>query len=201
MRVREVDLMKKILLIIGVFSLLITACSSEIKQPSVQVEKQPSKEERINEILEQADATDKQRLNRIAPLLVENIEFSHASEIRVEEQFQKLYGDNPYSLNLEIDAEGKTSKEIKEIAYKNSTVLLEKLKEINEISYLQFNYALNVTDNYGNKKKLFEGIKINFRREEMDKINFYNFNYMNVPKVTKVRISPNAEQLLKSKGV
>ncbi|PED34158.1 hypothetical protein [Bacillus cereus] len=144
--------MKKSLLIIGVFSLLITGCSSEIKQPSIQAEKQPSKEERINEILEQADATDKQRLNRIAPLLLENIRFSHASEIRVEEQFQKLYGDNPYSLNLEIDAEGKTSKEIKEIAYKNSTVLLEKLKEINEISYLQFNYALNVTDNYGNKK-------------------------------------------------
>ena len=35
----------------------------------------------------------------------------------------------------------------------------------------------------------------------MDKINFYKFDYMNVPKITNVRISPNSEPLLKSKGV
>ncbi|PGY29563.1 hypothetical protein COE09_32680 [Bacillus thuringiensis] len=72
----------------------------------------------------------------------------------------------------------------KVLTWNNTTNILKKLTKEKEIQKIIFVWKAELTDTYGNKKTD-PVMKMNIDRENLDKINFDNFDYKNIPNVVK----------------
>ncbi|WP_026592986.1 hypothetical protein [Bacillus sp. UNC437CL72CviS29] len=198
------------LVIIGVSLALATGCTPQDKEAASQAkvqkeeekaQKQTDKEaekQRKQQEKEEKDAKDKAEKEQKDQEKAKKDEENKDKKFKegIEKIVKKTIGKSDIEsveINTNYDLPEPNNKVVllnlknandKVLTWNDTTNILKKLSKEKEIQKVIFVWKAELTDTYGNK--ITDPVmKMNIDRENLDKINFDNFDYKNIPNVVK----------------
>ncbi|MEB8652480.1 hypothetical protein P4G96_27535 [Bacillus cereus] len=198
------------LVIIGTSLALATGCTPQEKETASQTKVREEEEKTQKQAEKEAEKQRKQqeKQEKEAKEKAEKEQKAQEKAKKDEENKEKKFKDNiekivkksagrsnlqSVEINKNYDLSEPNNKVVllnienandKVLTWNNTTSILKKLTKEKEIQKIIFVWKAELTDAYGNKKTD-PVMKMNIDRENLDKINFDNFDYKNIPNVVK----------------
>ncbi|PFS38716.1 hypothetical protein [Bacillus thuringiensis] len=198
------------LVFIGASLALVTGCTPQDKEAASQAKVQKEEEKAQKQAEKEAEKQRKQqeKEEKEAKEKAEKEQEAQEKAKKDEENKEKKFKDNiekivkksagrsnlqSVEINKNYDLPEPNNKVVllnienandKVLTWNNTTNILKKLTKEKEIQKIIFVWKAELTDTYGNKKTD-PVMKMNIDRENLDKINFDNFDYKNIPNVVK----------------
>ncbi|MBG9520211.1 MULTISPECIES: hypothetical protein [Bacillus cereus group] len=191
------------IIIIGVSLALTTGCTPQDKETAAQeqAQKQAEKEaekQRKQQEKEEKEAKEKAEKEQKAQEKAKKDEENKEKKFNegIEKSVKKTIGKDDVEsveVNKNYDLPDPNNKVVllnlknandKILTWNDTTRILKKLSKEKEIQKVIFVWRAELTDTYGNTESN-PVMKMNIDRENLDKINFDNFMYKNIPNVAQ----------------
>lgn len=155
------------------------ATQKEEEKAKKQVEKEAEKQRKQQE-KEKRDAENKEKKfnESIEKIVKKAVGKDDVESVEVNKNFD-IPGPNNKVVLLNL----KNAND-KVLTWNETTNILKKISKEKEIQKVTFVWKAELTDTYGNQKSD-PVMKMNIDRENLDKINFKNFDHNNIPNVVK----------------
>lgn len=156
---------------------IIENAQKEEKEKAAEEKKEREKEEKTAAPTEKQPAPLEEKLNKITQNKVgkKNVE-----SIKLNDNLGTEAPNDKIALITLSGKDNLTSNMIKKGMWKDTSDMLKDIAKEKDISEVVFFWKFELEDTYGNKKN--ENVmKITYNRETIDKINFDNFSFNNIP--------------------
>ncbi|PGS64216.1 hypothetical protein COC69_30430 [Bacillus cereus] len=177
---------------IGTSLLFAAGCTSQnneaTSQAVIQKDEEKAKKQAEKEAEKQRKQQEKEQIKKenkekkfntsIEKIVKKTIGIDDVESVEVNKNFDLPDPNNKVVLLNLKNANDKV------LTWNGTTNILKKLSKEKEIQKVIFVWKAELTDTYGNKKSD-PVMKMSIDRESLDKINFKNFDYNNIPNIVK----------------
>ncbi len=155
----------------------IETAQKEEKENAAEEKKEREKEEKTAAPVEKQPASLEDKINKIAQ---DNVGKKNVESIQLNNNLGTEAENDKIALITLSGKDNLTNNMIKKGMWKDTTDMLKDIAKEKDISEVVFFWKFELEDTYGNKKN--ENVmKITYNRETIDKINFDNFSFNNIP--------------------
>lgn len=156
-----------------------TAAQEKTQKEEEKAQKQAEKEQKTQEKAKKDEENKENKFKEnVEKIVKKTVGKSDVESIEVNTNY-----DIPEPNNKAVLLNLKNAND-KILTWNDTTNILKKLSKEKEIQKVVFVWRAELTDTYGNKTSD-PVMKMNIDRENLDKINFKNFDYKNIPNVVQ----------------